>query len=220
MKIAIDGPAGSGKSTIARILSKKLWIPYLETGLAYRAVGYLLLALSGEKDKILWKEVEPLLSRVRLEPGLGETRVYVEGRIVADELKDERVGRMASLVAELPEFRERINRTFREIIGDRQMVVEGRDAGTHIIPDADLKLFITASPEERAKRRLKQLRELGVEADYEEVLSQIRDRDRRDSERRNYPFRPADDALIIDTTGLSLEEAVDKIISVLMEKGE
>jgi len=217
MKIAIDGPAGSGKSSIARILSKRLWIPYLETGLAYRAVGFLLLMREGEKEEVSWEEVEPLLSRIRVEPGLGETFVYVEGRPVTEELKSEKVGRMASLIGTLPKFREHINARFREIIGDRQMIVEGRDAGTNIVPDAEVKLFITASAEERARRRVRQLRELGVEADYEEILSQIRERDRRDSERKDYPLRPAEDAVVVDTTGLSLEEAVEKVLSLLTE---
>ncbi len=217
MKIAIDGPAGSGKSSIARLLSKRLWIPYLETGLAYRAAGYLLLRTLGEREEVSWEEVEPLLDRIRIEPGLGETVVYVEGRPLLEELKDERVGNMASLVGTLPQFRERINRKFREIIGDRQMIVEGRDAGTNIVPEAQIKLFITASPEERAQRRLRQLREAGVQADYGEILSLIKERDRRDAKRKDYPLKPAEDAILIDTTGLSLEEAVEKILSLLAE---
>ncbi len=222
MKIAIDGPAGSGKSTIAREISLSLKIPYLETGLVYRAVGYLVKKKLGSVDQLYWEDVEPLLSSVEVIPEVGRRRVLIDGaEISSEELRSEEAGRMASLIGTLGEFREYINDEFRRLVGKGQAVVEGRDAGTNIIPDADLKLFITASPEERAKRRLKQLKDRGEEGDYEEILKNILDRDRRDMERKDYPFKPAPDAVIVDTTGRSLEEVLREVFSLLnrVERG-
>jgi cytidylate kinase len=220
MKIAIDGPAGSGKSTVAREVSLRLGLPFLESGLAYRAFGYLILKRKGKVEKVLWRDLEPLLGLVEIVPRLGVTEVVVEGRKIDHLIATEEVGRMASLVGSVPEFREEINRYFRRVIGDSQVVVEGRDAGTHIIPEADLKVFLTASPEERARRRINQLRRMGISADYREVLRDIMERDRRDMERERYPFRPAPDAIIIDTTGKGVEEVVKEVMDLASRLGE
>ncbi|EDP76371.1 (d)CMP kinase [Hydrogenivirga sp. 128-5-R1-1] len=215
MKIAIDGPAGSGKSTIARKLSVRLGIPYLETGLAYRAAGFLVLKHLGAVSELSWKEIEPLLHRLEIEPRVGKTVVRVDGEELGEELKGEDVGRVASLVGTVGRFREFINEYFRSLLKGRQAVVEGRDAGTNIIPDAELKLFITASPEERAERRFRQLKRAGVEVSYEEILRGIVERDERDSQRKDYPFKPAPDAVIVDTTGKSVDEVIREIISMV-----
>lgn len=217
MKIAIDGPAASGKSTVAREVSLKLGIPYLESGLAYRAFGYLILKAKGRVDKVLWEDLKPLLGSVEIVPKVGTTEVLVEGVRVEGLIHTEDIGRLASLVGSVPEFREEINRYFRRVIGGSQVVVEGRDAGTHIIPEADLKVFLTASPEERARRRMIQLKERGIDADYEEVLKEIIERDRRDMGRERYPFRPAPDAVIIDTTGKGVEEVIEEVIRLAKE---
>ncbi|MDQ7038937.1 MAG: (d)CMP kinase [Aquificota bacterium] len=214
MKIAIDGPAASGKSAVAREVSRRLGIPYLESGLAYRAFGYLILKRKGEVTKVSWEDLKPLFGLVELVPRVGSTEVRVEGKKVEEYVATEEVGGVASLIGAVPEFREEINRYFRKVIGDSQIVVEGRDAGTHIIPEAELKIFLTASPEERARRRVNQLREKGVEADYGEILRRILERDRRDMEREKYPFRPAEDAIVIDTTGRSVEEVVEEVIAL------
>ena len=216
MKITVDGPAGSGKSYIAKGISLRLGIPYLETGLAYRAVGYLLLKQEGRLEEISWEKIKPLLSRIEMLPTVGETKVSVDGEEVkGDLLRGEEVGRAASVVGTVPQFREYINDLFRRLIGSGQAVIEGRDAGTHIFPEAELKLFITASPEERARRRWKQLREKGIDADLEEILERILERDRRDEERERYPFRPAEDAIVIDTTDMGPEESLEKALSIV-----
>ncbi len=214
MRIAIDGPAGSGKSTVAKEISKRLKIPYLESGLAYRAFAHLLIEKRGKVSSVSWEDLEGLFELIEITPMVGFTEVRVEGRRVED-LVSEEVGRVASLIGEVPEFRERINEVFRKVIGKGEVVVEGRDAGTHIIPDADFKFFLTASPEERARRRVEQLKARGVQVDYESVLKEIIERDKRDMERKRYPFRPAKDAILIDTTGKSVEEVIGEILSIV-----
>ncbi len=216
MKIAIDGPAGSGKSTIARRLSLELQVPYLETGLAYRAMGYILRSKGKTpEESIEWEELKPLTKHLEIKPDVGRTIVLVDGKEVGHFLVDEQIGRLASIVGAVGKFREYINLYFRQVIGNSQVVVEGRDAGTNIIPDADIKLFITASAQERARRRYQQLIRAGKDVSYEQVLRDIEDRDRRDTHRKDYPFKPAEDAIIIDTTGKSVEEVLSEVLKIV-----
>ncbi len=217
MKIAIDGPAASGKSTVAREVSLRLKIPYLESGLAYRTFAYLVLQRRGSVNSVSWEDLRDLFGLVDILPRVGVTEVRVRGERIDHILGTEEVGRVASLIGTVPEFRENINRFFRRVIGKGQIVVDGRDAGTHIIPEADLKVFLTASPEERARRRMTQLEAKGVPADYQAVLKDILERDRRDRERKAYPFRPAEDAVIIDTTGRTVEDVVGEILTLVKE---
>ncbi len=218
MKITIDGPSASGKSTIAKGVSKRLGIPYLETGLAYRAVGYYLSIHKPSFNDLVWEDIEEAVDKVEIIPSVGTTIVMVEGERVEDRLRSEEVGRYASIVGTFPKFREYINAHFRKLLGDDQAVVEGRDAGTHIFPDAPLKIFITADPEVRAKRRYEQLRKLGMEVSYEEILSDIVERDKRDTNREKYPLRPAEDAILIDTSDATPEEIIDRIVSLAKER--
>ncbi len=220
MKIAIDGPAASGKSTVARELSLRLKVPYLETGLAYRAVGYLLLAEEGRVPVHLeWDRLKLLLPRIQIEPSIGKTFIYIGSMEVSSFLETEEVGKVASLVGTMREFREHINRIFRRLISGKQCVVEGRDAGTNIVPEADLKVFITASPEERARRRYTQLRKSGKRVSYEKVLKDILERDRRDSMRKDYPLKIPKDAVVIDTTNKTLEEIIEELMTLIRERG-
>lgn len=214
MKIAIDGPAGSGKSTVASEISKRLNIPYLNTGLVYRAFAYISLLEGIEKEDILKVFEKPL--EVRL--SVGETKVIYKGEDISYKLGDETVGKRASQIASVPEFRERINQFFRSMVGEGKIVAEGRDAGTHIFPEADLKIFLIAEPQERARRRYEQLKKEGLNPSFEEILKTIVERDERDKRRPIYPFRPAEDAVIIDTTNLSIEKVVEKILSLVKEK--
>jgi cytidylate kinase len=166
MKIAIDGPSASGKSTIARLLSQRLGIPYLETGLLYRFFGYL--AYKRGTTELLPDELFKEDFKVVID--VGKTEVYWKGKRLSEELRGEEVGRYASLLGEVPAFRERMIKFFRELVGSSQVVGEGRDVGTHIFPQADYKFFITASPEERARRRYLELKEKGVAVSYEDIL--------------------------------------------------
>ncbi|MGB9874126.1 MAG: (d)CMP kinase [Hydrogenobacter sp.] len=210
MKIAIDGPAGSGKSTIAKILSEKLNLPYLDTGKVYRAFAYI-----AKEEGIDMTDTKQVLSLFDKAPvvniSIAKTEVFFDRKCLDVELKGEEIGRYASIMGSIPEFRERMIKFFREIVGDMQVVAEGRDVGTHIFPDAPIKLFITASLEERARRRFLELS--GVS--FEEVLKALSERDRRDMERPIYPFKPAEDAIIVDTTGKSVEQVFEEVMNII-----
>ncbi len=214
MKIAIDGPSASGKSTIARLISKKLGIPYLETGLLYRLFGYIAFVKGKAKPSLdeLFKEDFKVVVDV------GSTEVYWKGKKLSEELRGEEVGKYASLLGEVPAFRERMIEFFRDLVGSSQVVGEGRDVGTHIFPKANYKFFITASPEERARRRYLELKEKGVDVSYKDVLKAIQERDHRDANRELYPFRPAEDAHIIDTTNKTVEEILEYMLGIIRER--
>jgi cytidylate kinase len=210
MKIAIDGPAGSGKSTIAKILSKELNLPYLDTGKVYRAFAYI--AKEEGIDMTNTKQVLSLFDKAPVvHISIAKTEVSIGGKCLDVELKGEDTGRYASMMGSIPEFRERMVKFFRKLVGDAQVVAEGRDVGTHIFPDAPIKLFITASLEERARRRFLELS--GVS--FQEVLKALAERDKRDMERPIYPFKPAEDAIIVDTTGKSIEQAVEEVLRII-----
>ena len=162
MKIAIDGPSASGKSTIAKLLSQRLGIPYLETGLLYRLFGYIAYKRGTTElplDELFREDFKVVLD-------VGKTEVYWRGKRLSEEVTGEEVGRYASLLGEVPAFRERMIKFFRELVGSSQVVGEGRDVGTHIFPQADYKFFINASPEERARRRYLELKEKGMDVSY------------------------------------------------------
>jgi len=214
MKIAIDGPSASGKSTIAKLLSQRLGIPYLETGLLYRLFGYI--AYKRGTTELPLEELFKEDFKVVLD--VGKTEVYWRGKRLSEELRGEEVGRYASLLGEVPAFRERMIKFFRELVGFSQMVGEGRDVGTHIFPQADYKFFITASPAERARRRYLELKGKGTDVSYEDILKAIQERDHRDANRPLYPFKPAEDAHIIDTTNKTVDEVLEYILSIIKEK--
>lgn len=217
MKITIDGPAGVGKSTVARAISKKLRIPLLETGKVYRAVALAILSRGVREEEITPEEAVNSLKEVKILPQIGETRMFVGGKEVTEEVKREEVGNLASVIGAMPTFRESVNAMFREL-GGQNIIAEGRDAGTHIFPDADVKIFLIASIEERARRRLKDMEKMGVKADLEEVMASIEERDRRDETREKYPFVPARDAIIIDTTGKGVNEVIEEVLSIIQTK--
>ncbi len=214
MKVAIDGPAGSGKSTVAKMLSQILNIPYLDTGAVYRAFGYV--AMLKEIDANNEEEVLRLFEEdIKVELDIGKTKVYYNGKVLEDEIRNENVGSYTSKIAAIPAFRERMIDLFRKLVGPKQVVAEGRDTGSHIFPDAKKKFFLTASLEERARRRYNELKAKGVDVSYESILETIKQRDERDKNRPLYPFEPAKDATVVDTTEKSLREVVDSILKML-----
>ncbi len=216
MKITIDGPAGSGKSTLAKLISKKLKIPYLETGSVYRAVAFVLHNKGYDVSEE--SSIEILKNRpFDVIMDIGDMKIIYDDEDIKERIGDEETGKIASIIASYPPFKEAINDYFRELVRG-QAIIEGRDAGLYIFPDAEIKFFITASIEERASRRWKQLLEEGREIDYEDILRSIVERDERDSRREKYPFKPAEDAIVIDTTGRRIEEVFTLMLKEIISR--
>ena len=211
--IAIDGPAGSGKTTVSKRLAEYLGFDYLDTGAMYRAIALFLHErnIHGSDEK----EIDRVLSSVEMEFQNG--KLFLNGKEVGPEIRTAEAGVLASKYAKIPVVRKHLTRLQREIADSRRMVVEGRDIGTVVLPDAELKIFLTASVEERARRRWNELREKGEDISYEEVLKQLKERDERDSRRSIAPLKPAEDAVVIDTTDMSVDEVVRKIADLVRE---
>jgi len=212
--IAIDGPSASGKGTVARRVAAALGFKYLESGALYR-----LVALAARKKGIPETD-QALLAReaATLDARFADGRIYLGGREVGDELYSEECGRGASAVAQLPAVREALlarQRSFRVAPG---LVADGRDMGTVVFPDATLKVFLTASAPTRAERRYRQLRDRGQSADLSALVRELEERDRRDSERAHAPLRPAEDAKVLDTTGLGIDEVVARVLGLYRER--
>ena len=217
--IAIDGPSGAGKSTLGRKLARELGLLYIDTGAMYRAVA-LAAAAAGVKDS----DAEGLTcvahrARIGLEGDPDSLRVLLDGRDVSEEIRGEAVGRDASLVSAVPEVRRELVRRQREM-GERGggVVLDGRDIGTVVFPSADVKFFLTAVPEARARRRLVEERARAASQSFEETLADINDRDRRDATRDDSPLAIADDAVVIDTTELSAAEVFDTMLRTVRDR--
>ncbi len=213
--LTIDGPSGAGKGTISRIVARRLGWHYLDSGALYRAVG---VAAS-------WADIDTsdasALVRCTFDTHVqfaeqGESmRVMVNGTDATDELRLETTGALASAIAAIPEVRAALKerqRAFRELPG---LVADGRDMGTVIFKDAPYKLFLTASAEERAERRHKQLKDKGVSVNFDDLLREIMARDARDAQRTVAPLKPADDAVLIDTTGIGIDDVVARVMDLL-----
>jgi len=217
MIIAIDGPTGSGKSTVARRLAQRIGFFYLNTGATYRALGLAVWRKTGKKEQFSVEEVLRTLegSDFKVTFLNGEFKIYLDGEDITELIETEEVGRLASLVARFPEVKERLFEFQRKIVNNCNAVVEGRDAGLYVFPDAEVKIFLTASAEERARRRYLQLKEIGKEVDYEEILKAVKERDERDQNRPLYPFKPAPDAVVIDTTNLGPDDVLQKVFKIV-----
>ncbi len=215
MKIAIDGPAGAGKSTIAKLLAKKLGILYLDTGAMYRAVG--LKAIENGVDVTDETAVKKMLdsTTVDVKSEKGVQHVYLDGKDVTGKIREHRVSKAASDISAVPCVRYKMVDLQREIAARCDTVLDGRDIGTFVLPNAEYKIFLTASVAERARRRYEELKAKGEECTLESVASDIEKRDYNDSHRALAPLRKADDAVEIDTTDLSIEEVADKITALI-----
>lgn len=211
VSIALDGPAGAGKSTIAKGLAKKLGFIYVDTGALYRAVGLKFLKLGYNTE--LNCEIEPVLKDTKVDIRFtnGEQHVFLDGVDVNDKIRTSEVSMMASAVSAKPAVREYLLNMQRLLAEKNNVLMDGRDIGTVVLPDATLKFFVTASAEERARRRVLDLKAVGEDADYEKVLEDIKTRDYNDSHREIAPLKPASDAVIYDTTGNTLEQSVDEL---------
>jgi cytidylate kinase len=205
--IVIDGPAGAGKSTVAREVARRMDLPFLDTGAIYRALT--LTMLRGDIPPVDSPELRLKLSEFSI--SFSGVKVFVCGEDVTDEIRTPRIDVNVSPYSALPVVREsllEIQRNQRK----NGLVAEGRDMGTVVFPDADIKIYLVATPEERAKRRFAERNVKGEFADYGEILAQVRARDKMDSTRETSPLRPADDAVILDTTGLSFEDVTARVM--------
>jgi cytidylate kinase len=211
--IAVDGPVGAGKSTIARLVAKRLGILYLDTGAMYRAVG--LKALRQGVSVRSEPELAAMLERTRLEIvfSKGEQMIMLDCEDVTGAIRTPEVSIAASDVSALPVVRLHLVKMQREIAARQPLVLDGRDIGTYVLPNAPYKFFLTADPRERARRRLQDLKARGDQSSsYEQVLTDLNYRDQQDSQRSLAPLRRADDAILIDTTDLTLENVVAEVL--------
>ncbi|NMP31399.1 (d)CMP kinase [Thalassotalea sp. M1531] len=217
--ITIDGPSGAGKGTVSRFVADQLGWQLLDSGAIYRVLAVALM-----HHNIEVQEEEPLIPiaahlDVQFEiTGEGESKVVLEGEDVSDSIRTEEVGALASKVAAFPRIREALLRRQRAFRVEPGLVADGRDMGTVVFSDAPVKVFLTASAEERAERRYKQLKEKGFDVKIGRLLDDIRQRDERDQNRSVAPLVPAEGALVIDSTDLSIQEVVNKILSFTNEK--
>ncbi|ARZ74292.1 cytidylate kinase [Stenotrophomonas sp. WZN-1] len=213
--LTIDGPSGAGKGTISRIIARRMGWHYLDSGALYRAVG-----VAASWADIDTSDASALVrctfdTHVQFVEQGDAMRVMVNGTDATDELRLETTGALASAIAAIPEVRAALKerqRAFRELPG---LVADGRDMGTVIFPNASYKVFLTASAEERAERRHKQLKDKGVSVNFDDLLREIMARDARDAQRTVAPLKPADDAVLIDTTGIGIDDVVARVMDLL-----
>ena len=208
-RIAIDGPSGAGKSTIAREVAGRLGIDYIDTGAMYRAVGYKMKRLGIGADE------EDRVSRMLEDTDIDftEGNIILDGEVVNDSIRTSEISKMASECSALPTVRKKLVELQRNMGSRKSVIMDGRDIGTNVLKDAEYKFFLTASPEERADRRYRELAEKGEDISYEQVLEDIKKRDRDDTTRKIDPLRKAEDATEIDTTGMSVEDVIENVLN-------
>ncbi|SES69386.1 cytidylate kinase [Natronincola peptidivorans] len=211
LQIAIDGPAGAGKSTIARKLAKNLNITYVDTGAMYRALTYKIL-----KDKIEINNIDSIIETAKnTNILLIEDELYLDNQHITDEIRSKEVTHYVSYIAQIPELRKILVELQKKIADNNSVVMDGRDIGTFVLPNANVKIFLTASIEERAYRRYNELLLKDQPVNLQEIKKSIEERDKIDSQRDYAPLVKAEDAIELDTTGLSIDEVIEKIIHII-----
>ncbi|MDR1353919.1 MAG: (d)CMP kinase [Oscillospiraceae bacterium] len=215
--IAIDGPAGAGKSTLGKALAEQLGFVYVDTGALYRAVGYYVWNKRG--DKYTEDDVVADLQEIEIEQQLidGHTEIYLNGLDISKDIRDEKISMVASRVSGFKEVRRFLLGLQRKLAEKSDVVMDGRDIGTVVLPNADIKIFLTASCEVRATRRKSQLEEAGKNATYDEVLQTLKERDHNDSNRQIAPLKSANDAHFFDNSEKSFEEALQELYELVRE---
>lgn len=218
--VAIDGPSGAGKSTIARKVAGELGFLYIDTGALYRSIGYYVLKKGGDPKKK--EDVEAALPGICLElrHADGVQRVFLNGEDISDQIRTPAVSMAASHVSAFPAVRAFLLELQRKMAREHNVIMDGRDIGTVVLPDAQVKIFLTASPEARAARRAAELAAKGQPADYETVLADIRRRDDQDTHRAAAPLRQAEDAVLADTSELDFEQSFQLLRAIIREKAE
>ena len=217
--VAIDGPSGAGKSTLARALAKELGFVYVDTGAIYRSVGYY--AYQRGIDPADGAAVEALLPEIQLEMVYREDglqHMILNGEDVTKEIRLPEISMYASRVSAIPAVRAFLMAMQRDMARTHSVIMDGRDIGTVVLPQADVKLFLTASAEDRARRRCLELEERGTPEPYEKLLEEMQERDRNDASRSAAPLRPAEDAVILDTTGNTFQQSFDLLLQTIKER--
>ena len=212
--VAIDGPAGAGKSTIAKLVAKEKGYIYVDTGAMYRgmAIHFLDKGIRAEETDKIVNALKDAEVTIRYEEGLQQ--VYLNGRNITDRLREDAVGTMASLTSAIPQVRQTLLELQKGLARTQDVIMDGRDIGTCVLPDADVKIYLTASVETRAKRRYDELTEKGVACDLNEIARDIKERDERDSTREIAPLKQAEDAVLVDSSHMTIEEVVAAIVKL------
>ncbi len=220
INIAIDGPSGAGKSTISKLAAERFGYVYVDTGALYRAVGLYAVRCgidpqNAEQSEAILKDMSIEMMYVK-----GHQRVYLNGEDVTDDLRTPQISKAASDISAYPAVRRFLLDTQRKLAAENNVIMDGRDIGTTILPDAQIKIFLTASAEDRARRRYDELIAKGEDVTYEGVLADLKQRDYNDSHRAASPLKAADDAILIDTTGNTLEKSVEIIVNTIKSRIE
>lgn len=218
ISIALDGPAGAGKSTVAKGVAKQLGFIYVDTGALYRTVG--LKFLRDGYNTELECDIESVLKTIEVNIKFidGTQHVFLNGEDVSDEIRTPSASMMASAVSAKPPVRAFLLEMQRKLARENNVIMDGRDIGTVVLPDATLKFFVTASVSERADRRYRELKEKGMDVNYDDIYKDIETRDYNDSHRDIAPLKPAEDSIIFDTTGNTLEESINKLLTIIKER--
>ena len=218
ISVAIDGPSGAGKSTLAKRLAKELGYIYVDTGAMYRSIG--LFGLREKADLQDAAAMQQLLPRIHLELASidGAQHIYLNGEDVSETIRQEQVGMAASAVAAHPCVREFLLGLQRGMAEKYDVIMDGRDIGTVILPNAELKIFLTADVRDRARRRYEEQCAKGMEKPFDEVLAEMEQRDEQDTKRAAAPLKAAEDAVLLDTSGNTLEESIDEVCRLISEK--
>lgn len=217
--VAIDGPAGSGKGTITKLVGDKLNLINVDTGAMYRCCSLYMIRNNiglDEIDKIKEMLLKIKIEQIKNDEGIDE--FYLDGENVSTQIRSKEVNEIVSPVSHIPEVRQAMVNLQRKMGETMNVIMEGRDIGTNVFPDADVKIYLDATPEERANRRLKQNREKGIETSYEEVLKNIIYRDNNDKTSTVAPLKQAEDAVYLDSTNLTIEEVVDRVLEIINNK--
>ena len=216
--VAIDGPAGSGKGTVTKMVAERMGLINIDTGALYRCVTLYMIRNKIELTDI--EKIKEMLKNINIELKIvnKDNIVFLEGEDVTKKIREKDVTELVSPVARIVEVREYLTNLSRKIAEGKSVIMEGRDIGTIVFPNADVKIYLDATPEERATRRLKQSIKKGIDITYEEILANIMFRDKNDSTSSVGTLKQADDAIYLDSTNLTIEEVVDKVIEIIKEK--
>ena len=214
IRVAIDGPGGTGKSSIAKAVAERLGLEYIDTGAMYRAMGLKSLRMGVSPEDV--EAVEKMLADTEID--FNDNHMYLDGEDVSGLIRTNEISMAASDISKLPCVRAKADALSKHLASTRNVIMEGRDIGTIVIPDAEVKIFMTAAPEVRAKRRYLQLLEAGKPADYDQIFDEIQKRDYQDSHRDYHPLKQAEDAVLLDTSDMNKEENIEAVINLIREK--